>query len=401
MPGPRLEGRKTPMQHDGEILPDALILPKTRPNSFGVLAPHPAAAARTTFARRIRMFRQPLAPCVWFGAALGLVAVIAPAPALGQDRSAFERLDRLERDLNMLQRQVYRGGPPPMGGGNAANAEIRMDQLETQMRELTGRVEEVMHQVEQVRHRLEQMSGDFGVRTAQTPVGPGPLASAAPPAGRPGAAAATRGRPPFPAPPEPLASDDDAGPLPPPGAPRAPGPMAGPYAGPMGGPTPIFGTLTPPGTAPPPRSSDLASAGPPGRSPAGGNLPGGSASEQYNHAFGLLKQADYPGAEVALKAFIDAHPRDPMAGNAQYWLGETYFTRNRFMEAATTFAEAYKRYPKGSKAPDSLLKLAMSLARANQKQNACVALTQLDHDFPQAGAAIKERAVAEKKRLGC
>ena len=72
------------------------------------------------------------------------------------------------------------------------------------------------------------------------------------------------------------------------------------------------------------------------------------------------------------------------------------YTRNRFMEAATAFAEGYKRYPKRRKAPDSLLKLGMSLARANQKQNACVALAQLDHDFPQAGAAVKERAAAEK-----
>jgi len=132
------------------------------------------------------MFRQPLAPCVWLGVALGLAAAIAPVTAIGQDRSAYDRLDRLERDLNMLQRQVYRGGPPPPHGGNAASSEIRMDQLETQMRELTGRVEEVMHQVEQVRQRIEQINGDLGVRTAQTPAGPGPVASAAPPVGRPG-----------------------------------------------------------------------------------------------------------------------------------------------------------------------------------------------------------------------
>jgi tol-pal system protein YbgF len=345
------------------------------------------------------MFRQPLAPCVWLGAALGLVAVIAPATAIGQDRSAYERLDRLERDLNMLQRQVYRGGPPPIGGGHAANAEIRMDHLETQMRELTGRVEEVGHQVEQVRQRLEQMTSDLGVRTVQSPVGPGQVASAGPPVGRPGSASAARGRPPFPPAPEQATSrDEDAGPLLPPGAAMVPG---APMVGPPGGPVPIYGTLTPPGAAPPPRSPELASAAPAGRPAAGGTLSSGSATEQYNYAFGLLKQTNYPAAEAALKAFIETHPKDPMAGNAQYWLGETYFTRNRFMEAATTFAEAYKRYPKGSKAPDSLLKLGMSLARANQKQNACVALGQLDQDFPHAGAAIKQSAAAEKKRLGC
>ena len=54
-----------------------------------------------------------------------------------------------------------------------------------------------------------------------------------------------------------------------------------------------------------------------------------------------------------------------------------------------------------TKAADDLLKLAMSLGRANQKQNACVALAQLDHDFPKPAAAIREHAAAEKKRLGC
>jgi tol-pal system protein YbgF len=130
-------------------------------------------------------------------------------------------------------------------------------------------------------------------------------------------------------------------------------------------------------------------------------LPPASSSEQYNAAFGLLKQADYPAAEEALKRFIAQHPKDPLAGSAQYWLGETYYARGRYGEAASAFAEGYKNYPKGAKAADDLLKLGMSLARANQKQNACIAFTQLDHDFPHAGGAVKERAAAEKKRLGC
>jgi TolA-binding protein len=50
-------------------------------------------------------------------------------------------------------------------------------------------------------------------------------------------------------------------------------------------------------------------------------LPAGSASDQYNFAFGLLKQADYPAAEAAL-SFIRQHPNDGLAGR-QYWLGET------------------------------------------------------------------------------
>jgi tol-pal system protein YbgF len=137
------------------------------------------------------------------------------------------------------------------------------------------------------------------------------------------------------------------------------------------------------------------------RQQPGGALPPGSASDQYNFAFGLIKQADYPAAEEAFRSFLLQHPNDALAGNAQYWLGETYYQRERFADAASAFAEGYKRYPKGGKAADELLKLGMSLARANQKQNACLAFAQLDHNFPNPGSAIRERAGAEKKRIGC
>ena len=339
------------------------------------------------------MSRQSLLPCAWLSVALGLAVAAAPVPAWSQDRSTQERLDRLERDLNMLQRQVYRGAPPPpmVGGdsGAAVNAEIRMGRLEEQMRDLTGRVEEFVNQIEQLHQRVEQIASDIEERFNQA--GAAPLANA--PAARSGAAASARtARSRAAEPPD--AADQDlppprraAGAIPPGTAVAPPGAALG------GGPAPVFGTLTPPGAVP--AAPEFAASAP------AGVLSGGSAAEQYNHAFGLLKQANYPAAEAELKAFVEQHPGDPMAGNAQYWLGETYYTRNRFLEAASAFAEGYKRYPKSAKAADDLLKLAMSLGRANQKQNACLALAQLDHDFPKPGAAVKEHAAAEKKHLGC
>src|SRR5215211_6715743 len=114
------------------------------------------------------MFRQPLLPRACLSVALGIGLCVAPA--WSQDRSAYERLDRLERDLNMLQRHVYRGAPAPMGdGGVALNAQLRMDRLEAQMRELNGRVEEFMNHAEQVRQRVEQLSSDIELRSTQAP----------------------------------------------------------------------------------------------------------------------------------------------------------------------------------------------------------------------------------------
>ena len=173
----------------------ALFLPKTDPTSWprGCGLPRESldVAARRLTRSLTRlllmfrlMFRHSLLPCACFGVALGIAAAL-PIPAHSQDRSTYDRLDRLERDLNMLQRQVYRGGPAPAPGGGdpgvAMNAELRMDRIETQMRELTGRVEEFMNQLDRLRQRLEQGNGDPETRVSQMPPGSGGYAAGGPP----------------------------------------------------------------------------------------------------------------------------------------------------------------------------------------------------------------------------
>ena len=325
------------------------------------------------------MCRLPILPRAAIGRCFGAVLAVAammslPATAQAQDRTLYDRLDRIERDLNMLQRQVYRGAPQSTAPGDpnaAAGTEVRMERLEEQMRSLTGRVEEIANGLAQLKQRIEQINTDIDVRLGQG--APAVSALPTPPlAGRPGRVVGTE-----------------------PGGLMPPGTVVPPPA--SGGPTPIFGTLTPPGSAPAARPPEAPAA----PSAPAGSLPSGSAAEQFNYAFSLVKQANYPAAEAALRAFLQQHPNEPLAANAQFWLGETYFARNQFMEAASAFAEGYKRYPRGPKAAEELLRLGMSLARAEQKQNACVAFAQLDRDFPNSGAAIKGRATAEKRRLGC
>ncbi len=341
---------------------------------------------------------------------LAFVVMTLPTLSAGaQDRAMQDRLDRLERDLSMLQRQVYRGGPAQVvsaGSAGAVDAELRMDRLEAQMRELTGRVEDAVNGVEQLRRRLEQINTDVDLQFSQAQ-GQGQVQGQMPPRNSAPSGHASAGITDSPAGqfamrgPSPAANSARPGP---PADPMPPGTVAPSPDRPTGA-----GTLTPPGapfgpppgpTQPVPGPMNVAPGG--GlRPPSAGELPAGSASEQYNAAYGLLKQAAYPDAEGAFRRFIAQHPKDALAGSAQYWLGETYYERGLYAEAAGAFAEGYRNYPKGPKAADDLLKLGMSLARTNQKQNACLAFAHLDHDFPQPGAAIRDRASVEKKRLGC
>ncbi|HLZ68213.1 MAG TPA: tol-pal system protein YbgF [Aliidongia sp.] len=314
--------------------------------------------------------------CSGLAILLGLAVVPVAGPAVAQDRSTSDRLDRLERDLNQVQRQLYRNevpqsAPPgvaPSGDGSSAlNADIRMDQLEQQMRVLTGQVEEVQNGISELKARLDRQQQDDEQRfqALEHPDGGGASST-----GRQSAQAAD-------------------GPVAASGKPGSPGGAGNMDAAPSTG-----GFLSSPGGG-----GKAAAATPPGKPAA--TLPNGSTTDQYNYAFGLLRSQDYPAAEAAFTQFVQKHPQDELAGNAQYWLGETFFVRNDYNSAAAAFAKGYQVYPKSPKAQDNLLKLGISLGNTGRKQEACLIFAKLGKDFPDLAPANKERATREKQRLGC
>jgi tol-pal system protein YbgF len=130
-------------------------------------------------------------------------------------------------------------------------------------------------------------------------------------------------------------------------------------------------------------------------------LPGGDAQTLYQQGYGALLQKDYAGAEDAFRQLVDTYPNDPLAGDAQYWIGESYYVRGQYKNAADAFLHGYKKYKKGQKAPDTLLKLGMSLAELGQKEAACSTFNELKAKFPQAPQHIGEEAKFWRKKAGC
>ena len=80
----------------------------------------------------------------------------------------------------------------------------------------------------------------------------------------------------------------------------------------------------------------------------------------------------------------------------------TFFakTASRY-PAATTFAEGYLKFPKGSKAADQLFKLAISLDALKKATEACATFKKLDEEFPDAPSRISNRAKTYKEKLDC
>ncbi len=123
--------------------------------------------------------------------------------------------------------------------------------------------------------------------------------------------------------------------------------------------------------------------------------------EHYEKAFNFLREGNFTEAEAAFKSFIEKNPKDKLLDNAKYWYGETLYVRGRYDQAAVAFAEAYQQNVKGAKAPDSLLKLGMSLGALKKTKDACVTLEELKTKYPKAAATIRERAENERAKLKC
>jgi tol-pal system protein YbgF len=126
-----------------------------------------------------------------------------------------------------------------------------------------------------------------------------------------------------------------------------------------------------------------------------------SPKQLYETAYGYLLQRDYGAAESAFDEFLRRHPNDPLAGNAQYWLGESLYVRGQYRAAAGAFLKGYQTYSKSAKAPENLLKLAMSLQRLGQKDAACSSYSELATKFPSAPTHVKNTAQTERQRAGC
>lgn len=366
--------------------------------------------------------------CVVAGTGLAVLlaglSVFAPgARAQNPDnmRVMLDRMQRLERDIRTLNLQLSRGTPPPVqapaqpssaaasaAGGIGANSpalarlNVRLSALEGDLRSATGAMEDLGFQLGQFRQRLDQLVSDIDYRLGVLE-GRAPGASRAGPVKKP--------RPPR----------LSAAPAPPPVQKIIPGQQGGSFAAPpsnlgtvsqtsvaaIKAPTGSPAVKPPPQSASPSAPKSAVLAPPPAAQPAPAPasapslLPEGTSKEQYNYAFGLLRQANYDKAELALQEFVRLHPKEALASNARYWLGETYYVRSAFVQAADVFLEGYKTDPKGPKASDSLLKLGMSLGGLDKKREACATFDKLIKDFPDISAGVKSTLKREKQKNGC
>ena len=130
-------------------------------------------------------------------------------------------------------------------------------------------------------------------------------------------------------------------------------------------------------------------------------LPDTTPEEQYKFALSFIKVGDYETAEFALREFVDNNSKHQLAGNAQYWYGETFRIRQLYQDAATAYLDGYQNYPKSNKAPVNLLKLGVMLVQIGEKEQGCSMILGIKDQYPQANQSVIQKAEYEKKKFNC
>jgi TolA-binding protein len=284
--------------------------------------------------------------------ALGGLALV-PASALAQRQQVTpeQRLDRLERQVQQVQRQVFPKGRPADTAGfvdepaatqsSVVTLDQRLQALERQMADILRQSEENGNRLRNVEADLTKTKADQEQRIATLEQRLTETAAAAP------------------------AVPAAAEPAPPPKAAASkPKPDAAVTAA----------SLTTTATA----ETD----------------PGEQA---YSEGFHLWEAGQFDQAIASLKAFTAAYPKHRRVSYANNLIGRALLDQGKARDAAAVFLANYRANSRGDRAPDSLYYLGQAVGKLGQPSQACKAYAELDAVYGSKVRADLRKQVDQAK----
>ena len=145
---------------------------------------------------------------------------------------------------------------------------------------------------------------------------------------------------------------------------------------------------------------------------SGGPLPSGQLGtlpasqtpdpdDLYSQAQDLLRNGQYPQAEVAFGDLLEHYPNASIANDARFWYAFTQLARHNDQDAARNFIQYLHDAPNAARAPEAQVRLGMAFAELGQTQQACTFYTNLPQRYPRAPSNIRALAVNEAARNHC
>jgi tol-pal system protein YbgF len=129
------------------------------------------------------------------------------------------------------------------------------------------------------------------------------------------------------------------------------------------------------------------------------------AESLYSTAYTDYLAANYALAVSGFEEYLRLFPDADLADNAQYWVGESHFSRQQYQVARTAFQELVRRWPDAETVPDAKFKAARCLVEIGDGARAIEELVRLVREHPDAEtlpiACLQIEQLGGQKPLGC
>lgn len=120
----------------------------------------------------------------------------------------------------------------------------------------------------------------------------------------------------------------------------------------------------------------------------------------YDEAYQAFKDKDYKEARRKFESFIKDFPKNDLTDNAQFWIGETYYSEKDYEGAILAYETLLKKYPGSAKTSSAMLKQGLAFTEIGDSKTGVIILRRLIDKFPdskEAGIARKKIADLEKR----
>ncbi|MFK5977709.1 MAG: tol-pal system protein YbgF [Rhizobiaceae bacterium] len=125
------------------------------------------------------------------------------------------------------------------------------------------------------------------------------------------------------------------------------------------------------------------------------------ADELFALGYSYIQSGDYALAEESFVDFLQRFPEHRKVSDVNFWLGESYFARRQYKKSARIFLNSHRSWPNARLAPQTLLKLGVSVAGLNQRELACATYAEVGQKYPDSSIIVKRNVRVEQRAARC
>lgn len=107
----------------------------------------------------------------------------------------------------------------------------------------------------------------------------------------------------------------------------------------------------------------------------------------YEQAKKTFDAGDMEAARIQFENFINTFPESSYAGNARFWIADSYYVEKWYEKAILEYQKVLEKYPDSNKTAAARLKQGYAFAELGEKANARLILNELIARYPDSREA--------------